>query len=196
MGAQAVGRADGELGVGHADVHVQREGRLAAGQHAQALVQQLVAGAARHLDLVALRQRVGPGHRRPQPERLAARSASATRSAYSSAAAARTVGCTPVASSSVQAWVSALTLPASRCDSSGSRLSMRWASAQRAGSSSITSSSMPTVQGGRGSGRSSRSPSPAATASCAGKIRRVRSGVSLDGVGNSARPAVATVYRL
>ena len=80
MGAQAVGGADGQLGVGHADVHVEREGRLAAREHAQALVQQLVAGAGGHLDLVALRQRVGArtAGRRPSGS---SSSASATRSA-------------------------------------------------------------------------------------------------------------------
>ena len=68
MGAQPVGGEHRELGVGHADMHVEREGRLAPGEHAQTLVKQLVAGAAGHLDLVSVGKRVRAGHGRPQAQ--------------------------------------------------------------------------------------------------------------------------------
>jgi hypothetical protein len=67
--AEPVGGEHGQLGVRHADVHVQRERRFPAGEHPQALVQQLVAGSTRHLGFLAQRERMGTGRGGAQPER-------------------------------------------------------------------------------------------------------------------------------
>ena len=72
------------LGVGDADVDVQGEGRLAAGQLAHRAVDELVALAGGDDGLLPDRERVGAGARRPHRERRAGSPPSSPRSAASS----------------------------------------------------------------------------------------------------------------
>ncbi len=70
VGAEAVGGVDRRFGVGHADVDVEAEGRLAPGQLAHRAVDELVALAGRDDDLLPDREGVGAGAGGPHRERL------------------------------------------------------------------------------------------------------------------------------
>ncbi len=146
--AHAVERAHRQLGVRDRDVHVQRERRLAPGQLAQRRVQVLVARAGRDLDV--LRRARADACRRP---RRAARArgplAASARAqvAQLAIAAGATVACGSVASSSAspcvspRAWLGELGVePREHVLGAPRRRAV-------AGSSSMTSSSMPTVHG-------------------------------------------------
>ena len=82
---------DRRLGVGDADVDVQRERRLAAGELAHRAVDELVALAAGNRDLLPDREGVGPGDGGAEPERLE-RLGEPWRSEWSSSTASETAG--------------------------------------------------------------------------------------------------------
>ena len=69
MGTQAVQQPDRALGVGHADVHVQGEGRLAASDPAHGVLDHLVAPGRRDLRVLGHLPRVHARHGRRQPHR-------------------------------------------------------------------------------------------------------------------------------
>ena len=137
---------DRVLGVGHADVHVQRERRLAPRQLAHRAVDELVALAARHDRVVPDRERVraragaraGPSARAPRPARGAA-------SRRSSLDRRRPSSCAPAAISSAEPCVSPGHVPRELvAAATAARGRPCCASAQSPGLSSITSSSAPT----------------------------------------------------
>ena len=110
VGAQPVGGVDRRFGVGHADVDVEAEGRLAAGQLAHRAVDELVALAGGDDDLLPDREGVGAGAGGPHRERpqglveLAAQRRAAPRSPSPMRP------WTPVWISSAEPWVSAVKL--------------------------------------------------------------------------------------
>ena len=148
LGAEAVGRSHGELGDRHAHVHVQGEGGLAASKRPQAVLEHLIARAAGHLGFLTHRQRMGPGGGRGQAERpqlLGERRPErrqlghgAGHGGVHSGLELERAGVRP-----------ALTFSARPGESSGRSSSITWARRQLRGSSSITSSSIPTVHAGR-----------------------------------------------
>ena len=150
MHANPVADADRGLGIGNADMDVQRERRLATRELAHRPVDELVAVATGDGDLVPDRKRVCPGDGRAKVERLE-RAEQPARSPRISSTAEATSEQMPVCTSTAESWVSAHTCG---CTSSGSRgrtSSIRCASAHVPGSSSIASSSTPSVQGRRSS---------------------------------------------
>ncbi len=68
--AQPVERPHGGVLVGHRDMHVQRERRLAARELAHRRVEELVARAGGDLGVLPARERVGAGHRGGHPHRV------------------------------------------------------------------------------------------------------------------------------
>ena len=68
MGAQAVQQPDRALGVGHADVHVQGEGRLAASNPAHGVLHELVAAGRRDLRVLGHLSGVHARHGRRKPD--------------------------------------------------------------------------------------------------------------------------------
>ena len=144
VGAEAVGGVDRRLGVGHADVDVEAEGRLAPGQLAHRAVDELVALAGRDDDLLPDREGVGAGAGGPHRERPQDRV---------ELAAQRRQLLDRVGDPGVDAGLDlqrrAVGLRGEAVAAArgrrGRTLSIRWASAQLVASSSITSSSIPTV---------------------------------------------------
>ncbi len=146
MRAQAVHRAHSVLGVRDRDVDVQGERGLPARELAQRRVQELIALATGDPRLLPDGRWVHAcgGRTQPSVRELAAELAAQS---PSSAIAWDTPSCTPVRSSIAEPCVSASTWSA-RCGASVERmLSIRGASAKLLAYSSITSSSIPTVQG-------------------------------------------------
>ena len=145
VGAEAVGGVDRRFGVGDADVDVEAEGRLAPGQLAHRAVDELVALAGGDDDLLPDREGVGAGARRPASRAGAGSRVELGRSAASSsiapAIAAVDAGL-DLQRRAVGLGGEAVVASAGR---RGRTLSIRWASAQVSSSSSITSSSIPTV---------------------------------------------------
>lgn len=135
---------DCRFGVWDPDVDMEAEGRLATGELAHRAVDELVTLAGGDDDLLpdsegvvpALAARIESGRKVPS---------SSARSEASSSIASPMRAWTPVWISSAEPWVSAVKLAVLPCGRRGRTLSMRWARAQVSWSSSITSSSIPTV---------------------------------------------------
>jgi len=143
-GAHPVHEVDRGFGVAHPDVDVQREGRLTPGEHSHRVVDQLVAAARRHPRVAPQRGRMCAAAGRPQAE--GAQRPGEGGADVAELADRRADGVVRVAGQLDRPWwVSAPTRSATAAGSRSRTSSMRWASDQSTGSTSITSSSMPTV---------------------------------------------------
>ncbi len=110
MDAHPVVDPDRRVGVGDADVDVQREGRLAPRELAHRAVDELVALAARDRDLLPDRERVGARDGGAQAERLRASARAVSGGRGSRRPPRRPSAAMPVCTSKADPWVSAETL--------------------------------------------------------------------------------------